>query len=167
MNWKHALWTMLASIVIALFISGNTMEKAAAIANAPDPTVHDLQDELRALRLKMAKTEGEFAALKHIVLSKKRAYDVTATAYSPRAQETDDTPWETATLTRCAEGRTIAVSQDHVDWLGRRVYIPGYGVRVVEDLMHKRFTDRIDFFIEDTTQAAHFGVKQLKIILLD
>ncbi len=167
MNWKHTLWTMLASIVIALFISGNTMEKAAAIANAPDPTVKDLQDELRELKLKLAKAEGEFAALKHIVLAKKRAYDVTATAYSPRAQETDDTPWETATLTRCVEGRTIAVSQDHVDWLGRRVYIPGYGVRVVEDLMNKRFTDRIDFFIEDTAQAERFGVKQLKIILLD
>lgn len=167
MNWKHALWTMIASIAIALFISGNTMEKAATIANAPDPTTAELEREIMRLRLKLAKAEGEFAALKHIVLAKKRAYAVTATAYSPRAQETDDTPWETATLTRCTEGRTIAVSQDHVDWLGRRVYIPGYGVRVVEDLMNKRFTDRIDFFIENTAQAEAFGVKSLKVILLD
>lgn len=36
-------------------------------------------------------------------------------------------------------GRTVAVSRDLAKkgWLGRRVYIPGVGVRIVEDVMHK------------------------------
>ena len=53
----------------------------------------------------------------------------------------------TALGTRATPGRTVAVSRDLAKqgWLGRTVYIPGYGVRLVEDLMDKSIKgNRVD-----------------------
>ena len=53
----------------------------------------------------------------------------------------------TALGTRATPGRTVAVSRDLAQqgWLGRTVYIPGYGVRLVEDLMDKSIKgNRVD-----------------------
>lgn len=159
---------VLLAIVAVTGIAGHFDKKSHLDATPAEASVApDVHTQIRRLRLELARVEGELKAFKVIALKRKRAYTVTATAYSASVNETDSTPRETATLTEVCEGRTIAVSQDHVDWLGRRVYIPGYGVRVVEDLMNKRFTDRIDFYIEGKSRAAAFGRKTVRIILLD
>lgn len=132
------------------------------------PEIKRISDEVIKIRARLAMVRGDIKYLAAALAKRNgNAHTVTATAYSPVPEQTDSTPWETAILTRPVEGRTIAVSQDHVDWLGRKVYIPGYGVRYVEDLMNARFKDRIDFFIESTREAADFGVKKLQIILLE
>ena len=64
-------------------------------------------------------------------------------------------------------GRTVAVSQDLKRLLGRKVYIEGFGVRVVEDLMHPRFENRLDLCLPDRRQALAFGVKRLDVVILD
>lgn len=171
------LLSVIFSVAASAGITGNAFEKTldACVSTPSDKTIH-IEKQLIKARKEINRLIGEVAglnvklkirAMQERTRRPQRVWEVTATAYSPRVQETDSTPWETATLTRCVEGRTLAVSQDHMDWLGRRVYIPGYGVRVVEDLMNKRYKDRIDFFIENTAKAARFGKKKLKVILLD
>lgn len=95
------------------------------------------------------------------------AINVTASAYSPRICETRGDPWETATQTRPRDGHTIAVSRDLAkkhSLLGKRVLIPGIGVRTVEDLMNARFRNSIDVFFKDTGEAIEFG-RQARIII--
>ena len=87
---------------------------------------------------------------------------VTLTAYSPREQETDDTPYKTACATKVKAG-TVAVSHD-LFWAGyacgRKIYIEGYGIFTVNDLMNERYKNRIDIFYWDTEQAYAFGKKE-------
>lgn len=168
MRVRNVLYLLAAAGIVFVGLLGHFDKRAAELKGTAVAAVEpDVEDQIRKLRLEVARVEGELNAFKVIALKKKRAYWVDATAYSASVDETDSTPRETATLTQVQEGRTLAVSQDHVDWLGRRVYIPGYGVRVVEDLMNKRFTDRIDFFIEGKARATAFGKKRLQVILLD
>lgn len=93
---------------------------------------------------------------------------VKVTAYSPRVEETDSTPFITAYNTRVRPG-IIAVSRDLFDkgWtFGKKVYIKSLGVFTIEDLMAKRKTNQIDVFMPKTTQAISFGRKNLEAHLL-
>jgi 3D (Asp-Asp-Asp) domain-containing protein len=96
-----------------------------------------------------------------------RTLKVTATAYSPGQAQTDASPWRGALGIRIKPGRTLAVSQDLRRLLGRRIYIPGLGFRVVEDLMHPRWSNRVDFCVRDRNQAASFGIRDIEIVVLD
>lgn len=85
---------------------------------------------------------------------------VTLTAYTARSSECDETPHVTAMMVKPRPGRTIAVSRDLFDdgWtFGRSVYIAGFGVFVVEDLMHRRHTQRIDILMGTVSEAREFG----------
>jgi len=88
-------------------------------------------------------------------------HQVTLTAYSARPEETDNTPWETACLTRPTPG-TVAVSRDLEarGWTcGKRVWVAGYGLLVVNDRMHKRKRNQLDLFFESTERALVFGIQ--------
>ncbi len=96
-----------------------------------------------------------------------RIVKVTATAYSPGEEQTDASPWRGALGLRIRPGRTLAVSQDLRDLLGRRVFIKGFGFRVVEDLMHERWSKRADFCVSDRDKAASFGVQDIELVIVD
>lgn len=90
----------------------------------------------------------------------------TISAYTPRKQETDKDPHNTATMEKPIPGWTCAVSQDYLHWLGGRVYIPGIGVRKVNDLMHPRYEKTIDLFMGKVPHAKEFGKRQLHAVYL-
>jgi 3D (Asp-Asp-Asp) domain-containing protein len=95
--------------------------------------------------------------------------ELTVTAYSPRESETDSSPFLTATNRRVRAG-IVAVSRDLFDqgWVfGKKVYVKGYGIYTIDDLMHKRKRNQIDIFMYDTQQALRFGRKELEVYLLD
>jgi 3D (Asp-Asp-Asp) domain-containing protein len=96
-----------------------------------------------------------------------RTYTVRATAYTNCPSETNDDPSHTAIMRTPVVGKTVAVSQDKVHWLGHKLYVKGKGVFVVEDLMNKRFTDRIDFYVGTKKEAFEFGVQELEVVLLN
>ena len=50
---------------------------------------------------------------------------------------------------------------------GRKVRIEGIGIFEVNDLMNKRYTQRIDIFMWDEDQARQFGKKNIKAALLE
>ncbi len=99
-------------------------------------------------------------------ITSSRWVEAVATAYSSRVEETDDTPFITASGTHVHEGTMAA------NWLpfGTKVRIPElFGDRVftVEDHMNKRHQgNSIDVWFNDTQKALRFGVAHTRIEIL-
>lgn len=89
---------------------------------------------------------------------------VIATAYNSLPGQTDDSPWITASGTRCHEG---VIAANHLP-IGTKVMIEGFGNRVftVEDRMNKRYNKRIDIWFRDYDDAVKFGVRKVRYHVL-
>jgi len=113
--------------------------------------------QLTALKKELIQCRSEIKSFQKNSITK-----VTLTAYSPCILETDSTPTITAFMTEVKLGG-IAISRD-LFWLGwvcgQKVYIEGYGVFVINDLMNKRFKNRIDIFLPSKKDAKEFGIKK-------
>jgi len=130
----------------------------------------DLRHDTARLAQEAAMRQDEAARLMDLFAlapEGRRRFQLTATAYCPLCGTDDDTPQLAALGGLVKPGRTVAVSQDLRRLLGRKVYIEGLGVRVVEDLMHPRFTGRVDLCLPDRDQALAFGVKRLELVVVD
>ena len=94
---------------------------------------------------------------------------VTATCYSPSIDETDDTPFITASGDS-VHTKHIAVARDLYKngWtFNRVVYIKEHNeFYIVKDLMNRRFENRIDFFAWTKPEAMKFGKKILTAYLI-
>jgi len=92
---------------------------------------------------------------------------VVITAYSSTPDQTDDTPFITASGKRVADG----IVANNMLPLGTKVTIPSlYGdkVFVVEDRMNKRMGSyRFDIWMPDLNSAINFGVKTAEIVVLE
>lgn len=91
---------------------------------------------------------------------------VYVTAYSSSVDETDSTPFITASGTETRDG----VIASNIFSLGTRVRVPqvfGDKVFVVEDRMHERFTNRIDIWMPSKWQALNFGKKQAEVEIIE
>jgi len=87
----------------------------------------------------------------------------TVTAYSPDAQQCDNTPFTNAMNCRVRAGQ-VAVSRDlfRNGWtFGKRVYIEGHGMYVIADLMNKRHKGAIDIFMYEKDRALRFGKRKV------
>lgn len=93
---------------------------------------------------------------------------VTITAYTPSVNECDSDPQHTAIMTKPKPG-TIAISRDLLEagWtFGKRVWIKNHGVFVINDLMNKRYKNRIDIVMFDKNQAIQFGKRESIAVLI-
>jgi len=136
------------------------------------------QQEIESLQHKLVLAEEKAEARKLMVtevrllqkaVSAPPVRVVTVTAYNPTERQTDSDPLVAASMRRVRLG-TIAVSRDLFDqgWVfGRKVRIEGIGIFEINDLMNKRYTQRIDIFMWDEGQARKFGKKNIKAALLD
>lgn len=98
-----------------------------------------------------------------IVAIKKKV--VVITAYSSTPQETDSSPFITASGTRVRDG---VVAANFLKF-GTKVKIPqiyGDKIFVVEDRMAPRNSNKVDVWMPSRGQALQFGVKQAEIIVL-
>ena len=84
-------------------------------------------------------------------------WDIEVSAYTSRREETNIDPENTAIMQKPIPGWTIAVSQDLQFLLGKRVYIEGFGVRYVNDLMNVRYTKTIDILVPTVAEARRIG----------
>ena len=87
------------------------------------------------------------------------------TGYSSTPEETDDTPFITASGSHVRPGVVAA------NWLpiGTKIRIPEYfgnEVFVVEDRMHSRHADKVDVWFAEKTDARKFGLRLTKIEVL-
>lgn len=92
-------------------------------------------------------------------------YDVWVTAYSSTPEETDDTPFITASG---KEVRWGIIAANFLEF-GTQVQIPelfSEEVFVVEDRMHRRFSDRVDIWMPSKNEAKQFGINRAQILTL-
>ena len=136
------------------------------------------QQEIDGLRHKLELAEQTANARKRMVeevrilqkaMSAPPVRNVTVTAYNPTPEQCDDDPLIAASMRKVRLG-TVAVSRDLFDqgWVfGRKIRIEGIGIFEINDLMNKRFTQRIDIFMWDEDRARQFGKKSVKAALLE
>jgi len=99
-----------------------------------------------------------------VEIVEKRAV-VTVTAYSSTPDQTDDTPFITASGSIVRDGTVAANFLP----FGTKVKIPEFSgdkEYIVEDRMHRRFSDRMDIWFETRELAQKFGKRELEIIIL-
>jgi len=90
---------------------------------------------------------------------------VTITAYSSTPEETDSTPFITASGTHVREG---VVAANFLP-IGTAIKIPElYGDRlfVVEDRMHERNSDKVDIWMPTKAEAKQFGKQTTRIVVI-
>ena len=88
------------------------------------------------------------------------------TAYSSSVDETDDTPFITASGTEVRDGIVATNALP----MGASVRIPelfGDKVFIVEDRMHYRFRDRVDIWMPSKAEARIFGKKLAEVEILE
>lgn len=92
---------------------------------------------------------------------------VVITAYSSTPDQTDDTPFITASGKSVGDG----IAANNMLPFGTKFTIPGlYGdkIFVVQDRMNKRMGNyRFDIWMPDRTSALEFGVKRVEIEVLE
>lgn len=95
-----------------------------------------------------------------------REFTAIATAYTSSVDETDSNPFITASGSRTHPG-TIAANFLP---FGTKVKIPShFGDRIftVEDRMHKRFSDRVDIWMETKKEAFAFGKRRVSVVVVE
>lgn len=95
-----------------------------------------------------------------------KEFTITATAYSSTAAQTDSTPCTTANgFNVCKANQENVIAANFLPF-GTKVKFPEvYGDKIftVQDRMHKRHAKRIDFWMKTTHKARQFGVKKVKV----
>jgi 3D (Asp-Asp-Asp) domain-containing protein len=94
-----------------------------------------------------------------------RSIETVITGYSSTVDQTDDTPFITASGTSVKPGIAAA------NWLpfGTKIIIPDLfdnKIFVIEDRMHPKNGDKLDIWFETREEALRFGVRKSRIVIL-
>lgn len=92
-------------------------------------------------------------------------HEIWITAYSSTPDQTDDSPFITASNTHVRDG----IVATNLLPFGTEVQIPelyGDKIFVVEDRMNRRYTDRMDIWMETRAEALTFGKNRATILVL-
>ena len=95
-----------------------------------------------------------------------REITVMSTAYSSTSDQTDSDPLIAASGKRVYDGMIAANFLP----FGTEVKIPeifGDKVFVVEDRMHRKYSDRVDIWFSTRKQAVEYGLREVKIQILE
>jgi 3D (Asp-Asp-Asp) domain-containing protein len=113
------------------------------------------------------KTASYVAKTSNEVKSAVKKIKVVLTAYSSTPEETDDTPFITASGKHVADG----IVANNLLPLGTKIRIPelyGDKIFVVEDRMNKRKSDyHFDIWLPSKALAINFGVKTAEVEVLE
>jgi len=159
-------WLLLAALIVSAVCHGYH--------------VHSLQGTIRALEDLVAAQDqliveqqdllGEVFGVAFFDSAAARSLSVTVSMYTSRRCETDSTPWQTADMSNVRPG-IVAVSRDlmreHGLRFGQRIFIAGYGVYEVRDVMNPRWERRVDLWCPDLKAAKLHGVNEAVMIWLD
>ena len=156
---RHNSVEILIGVIILIIVSILILMKADQIWNTNEQTLTQLNfmyEEVKTLR--------------EIIQSDYQI--VTVTAYHPKSKgiNSDAHPNKTALMKKPISGYTLAVSTELVElgWLGKKIYIDGWGVGRATDRMGKSVKGkRIDICAPSLKRAKKFGIKKnvLSIVL--
>jgi 3D (Asp-Asp-Asp) domain-containing protein len=157
MNFKNKLSSVAHFAVIFAIIADLTVPKTtSAETNFLQPT--DLLQGNAILSIEETFNPGTLPKTEYI--KARKTIKVVVTAYSSTPDQTDDTPFITAS------GSTVHYGTLAANFLpfGTKVRFPDYDkdkIYVVEDRMHPRFSKRADIWMETRGDAKQFGIKTL------
>jgi len=167
-----ALDMVIVLLLVVFFFTGYAVSVVSGTSKTEARQVYVVDKhtytENTALTLQTQALQAKLAELQ-AKLDETRVIHATITSYSPNPDQTDEDPFITASMERVQEGR-VAVSRDlfYKGWVfGRRIYIEGKGIFIVNDLMHSRKINQIDIFRFSTTKAEDFGIQHARVVLLD
>ena len=150
----------LLPVIPVLAPSSSLAEAEGSSVFAPDLTVETIQAPVIQENSFLPNSEHYLAKTDVTVLE---TIQVTVTAYSSTPEETDDTPFITASGTPTRDG----VVASNLLPFGTKIRIPelfGNKVFTVEDRMNKRMNDfQIDVWFPSSDQAHLFGVRHTYI----
>ena len=131
--------------------------------------IQQLNSKMSELRIDKHKHQFEVKYLQRLLFAYQISnyWEVEISAYTARPQETNWDYKNTSIMEDPIPGWTMAVSPDLFFLLGKRVYIPGYGVRYVNDLMNRRYEKTIDILVGTVHQAEEIGRHEGKLILIE
>lgn len=154
--------TMLLSIIIIGFLYNEIINQSKVISYyQKNYFIYKTKYENSSEKYNKLKREYEKFVRKYFFV------EVTVTAYTTAKNETNDDPGNTSLMNSPVSGWTCAVSRDLKYLLGKVIYIEGVGVRLVNDLMNKRYTRMIDVLVSNKKVARTFGKKKnIKIVLI-
>lgn len=110
--------------------------------------------------------EGSESTLRIVPYTVKQTSTLWVTAYSSTPEETDDTPFITASGSHVRDG----IVATNLLPFGTKVMIPEYfgdKVFVVEDRMHSRKDNNLDVWMPSKSLALKFGITYTKIVVIE
>ena len=156
---KHLQNTVLATIMIPIL---GVMPTLDAHGQESDEDPSSIQERLVLTQsntlLPITSLLGEERVAKTMLLY--------VTGYSSTPEQTDDTPFITAS------GKTVrdGIVATNLLPMGTKIKIPelyGNKIFVVEDRMHPRMQDRVDIWFSTYREAKHFGKRLASIVVLE
>ena len=167
--------------VLWIFILTGTGLKYGIGQNAAEE-IETLREENKSLLNELSNIEKSLTWLQeaHQKNPYKGLAKIISTAYNSEVNQTDDTPFITASGERVQDG-TLALSRDMIraenDMMRRMGYNPtaaiSYGDTVdliyvkrmvVHDTMNKRYTNRADIWMDSINDARTWGVRDVYIV---
>jgi 3D (Asp-Asp-Asp) domain-containing protein len=162
---RPSLWLLLFGLFMAPLSPWHSplealpaLEVAAPMLFGPDPEPQPLGSILSARLAAIVRPSPE------PILD---GLPVTITAYTSEVRWTDEEPFVTATGRWVGPG-IVALSRDLIrtytpgapfDY-GDRVWIPGLGEFQVEDTLNRRYTQRVDIWVNSGRTARHMGIRR-------
>ena len=149
--------------VITIALSATIGVFYSAVIDASEPILKDEEPPHLPLTIE---NNALSAISSPAYLKIKNTMNVVATAYSSTAEQTDDTPFITASNTRVRDG---IVAANFLPF-GTKIRVPEfYGDKIftVEDRMHPRKKNQIDIWFSTKQGALNFGAHRTYIEILN
>ena len=152
-------WEILAGITIVTMILIPSAQIFDNLYPSEEPAPVSQLDRIE-------QTQQEQNELLRQILENTETVRVSVTGYTLSPSETDSTPNISAINERPVAGKTAAVSRDLAHLLGKKIYVPGVGVRRINDLTNARLSNTIDVLVSNKQQAKQIGndVKTVRIL---
>ena len=161
----------LAALVLALYFLFGMTQAAYQIHTEIQQQREDTQNLIRIWQQQIDDI-AEFKAQMQEFMDKLNIMEMEATAYAPLDPAAIEgmcysgDPLVTATGARTTPGRTIATDPDVIP-MGARVFIPGVGVRVAEDVGPAIKGNRLDLCMSSRSAALDYGKRRVVAVWVE
>ncbi|HOK65164.1 MAG TPA: 3D domain-containing protein [Bacillota bacterium] len=160
----------IAALILALYFLFSIVQTTYQIHTEIQQQREDTQNLIRIWQQQI-EDNVEFKEQWREFMNRLQVEEMTATAYAPLDPDAVEgmcysgNPLVTATGARTTPGRTIAVDPAVIP-MGARVYIPGVGVRVAEDVGGTIKGYEIDLCMETVREALRWGRRSVMAVWL-
>ena len=156
--------TVLIAIIFTMLLV-NAFRHNEIELNQLEIELNQLQNTLKEVRNTQEKQNVILEAIT-VRVADMQKIRAEVTAYTLDLDEINNDPQHAADMSKPVPGRTAAVSRDLIHLLGKKVYIPGHGVRVINDLAAVDITGTIDLLVGNKAEARKIGRKIREVIVL-